>query len=283
MEFIHYVLFYKYIYISINIFCYQYLFINFYLLSLFMTFLSFLFLIFLTFTLLMTVYFFFISGHEEAEMKQYTACLEQEGLQELELAKVCTPASWLMDLVSAGIHKVSGLAPPSPSATSSPVEGQWSPSPSDPTPKKVHHSPTTSVSGAPREEEAPLQEMPLPLGPTEAIAGPSGSSQLPLTLQESLPVPCCIPQLTHPAWSFKSINLKGSSKLYLCKWCKKQTSSWDSMVSHCLQEHIGIHLVCVQCGMSYTDPSTFHLHDRGTITCCSIRLFQFFLSFLTHF
>ena len=60
---------------------------------------------------------------EEAEMKQYAAHLEQEGLQELELTIVGTPASKLVDLVSAGVKGAGGPGPPSPSASSSTVKG----------------------------------------------------------------------------------------------------------------------------------------------------------------
>ena len=111
--------------------------------------------------------------------------------------------------------------------------------------------------------------------PFEAIAGPLGSSELPLMLQGSPPVPCHTPQLTLPAGSFKCMSSKGSGKFYFCEWCEKQTSNQDFMVSHCLQEHLGIFLACPHCGMSYTDPSKFCLHGRGSITCCSIRPFQF--------
>ena len=77
------------------------------------------------------------------------------------------------------------------------------------------------------------------------------------------PIPCNIPQLTLPARSFKWVKLKGPDKIYICEQCKKPTSNVDSMVSQCLQEHLGIHLVCPQCGMSYSDPSKFCLHGRG--------------------
>ena len=90
------------------------------------------------------------------------------------------------------VCKVSGSAPPSPSASSPTVEGQWTPSLSGPAPKRVHHVPTTSTSGALREE-VPSQEMPLPTDPSEAITGPLATSQLPSTLQGSPPVPCHIP------------------------------------------------------------------------------------------
>ena len=49
---------------------------------------------------------------EAAEVKRYTTCLEWEGLQEVELALAGTPASWLVDLVAAGIHRVDKSAPP---------------------------------------------------------------------------------------------------------------------------------------------------------------------------
>ena len=60
---------------------------------------------------------------EAAKMKHYTAHLECEGLQELDLAIVGTPATWIVDLISAGVHEAGRSAPPSPSALSPTVEG----------------------------------------------------------------------------------------------------------------------------------------------------------------
>ena len=140
---------------------------------------------------------------EAAKMKRYAARLEREGLQDLELAMISTPVSQPVDLVSAGVHKAGRLAPPSPSASLPTVEVQQVPSPLGPIPKRSHHAPTASTSGALRKEDVPLQEVPLPMGPSEPIAGPTGSSQLPLELQGSPPVPCHIPQLALPARSSK--------------------------------------------------------------------------------
>ena len=92
-----------------------------------------------------------------------------------------------------------------------------------------------------------------PLGKLSASSGTAGRP----------PIPCGIPQLTLPAGSFKGVNLKYSGKMYICEWCKRQPSNQDSVVSHCLQEHLGICLVCPQCGMSYLDPSKFNPHSRG--------------------
>ena len=52
---------------------------------------------------------------EAAELKCYAACLEQEGIQELEMAMWSTPVSQLVDLMTAGVHDAGESAPPSPS------------------------------------------------------------------------------------------------------------------------------------------------------------------------
>ena len=100
-------------------------------------------------------------------------------------------------------------------------------------------------------------------GPSEAIAGPSGSSQLLAVLQGDLPSPAMSLNLHFLPGSLNQVNLKDSGKIDICEQCKKQTSNQDSMVSHCLQEHLGMCLVCPQCVMSYLDPSKFCLHIRG--------------------
>ena len=134
--------------------------------------------------------------------------------------------------------------------------------PSGPCPKESPLCPTTTTSVALREEEVTSEEVHLPMGSSEAITGPLRSSQLPVALQGP-PICCHIPQLTLFARSFKQVNVKGSCRIYICEWCGKQTFNWDFMVSHCLQEHLRICLVCPHCGMSYSDPLKFHLHGRG--------------------
>ena len=130
-------------------------------------------------------------------------------------------------------------------------------------PKRSYHSPITTMSVALNEEEATSQEEPLPSCSSEAIAGPCRSSMLPMALQRGPLVPLYVPQLEPPAEFFRQVNLKGSHKMYICGQCKKNTSNWDSMVSHCLQEHLGVHLVCPQCEISYSYLSWFCLHGRG--------------------
>ena len=99
-------------------------------------------------------------------------------------------------------------------------------------------------------------------GLTEAIAGPLESSTLPTSLPKGPPVPCHISTLTLPSRAFKHINLKASSKEYACRECDKTSSNQDTMVSHCLQDHLGAHLVCPRCGMNYSDPSNFWCPGR---------------------
>ena len=60
---------------------------------------------------------------EAAELKCYAAHLEQEGLWELELAMAGTPASWLVDLMTAGVHNASESAPLSSGAPFPSMEG----------------------------------------------------------------------------------------------------------------------------------------------------------------
>ena len=67
----------------------------------------------------------------------------QEGLQELELAMLGTPASWLVDLMSAKVHKAGESAPPSSRAPSPNVES-W-------------QAPTATTLVTPKEEGATSQ------------------------------------------------------------------------------------------------------------------------------
>ena len=116
---------------------------------------------------------------------------------------------------------------------------------------------------------------PFPWGPHRPLLAPQEALSFQQCCQRDLPYPTAS-LIACPAGSFKQVNLKGASKMYLCKQCEKQTSSWDSMASHCLQEHLGIHVVCPQCGLSYSDPLKFHLHSRGSIICCFINFLNFF-------
>ena len=168
------------------------------------------------------------------------------------------PVSWLVDLMSVGVHQTSGLAPPSPSPSSSTVKGWWAPSPLG----LIHCAPTTSTSAALREEEATLQPL---LAPWEALSF--------WQHYRKSSSPLLYPSAQCPAKSFKWVNIKCSGKLHLCKWCKKQTSNWDSMVSHCIQEHLEIHLFCPQCGMSWVSLIVSSPWQGGSITSSSFRLF----------
>ena len=144
--------------------------------------------------------------------------------------------------MSAGIHEeASELAPPSSGAPSLSVKGCWAPPSLGPALMIACHAPSPnnvsdpegggdSAGGTP--SHGPLQGHCWLLGKLSASSGTVGGP----------PISCCIPQITLPTRSFKQVNLKGYSKLYICEWCKKQTSNRDSMVSHCPQEHLGIHL-----------------------------------------
>ena len=110
--------------------------------------------------------------------------------------------SQLVDLMDARAHGDElALFPLGPLPHS--VEGKWASSPLDQAPKRAHHAPTTIILLAPKEEEVTLQEVPLPSGHSEAIAGPLGSSMLPMVLQRGPPVPYHVPQLALSARSFK--------------------------------------------------------------------------------
>ena len=80
-----------------------------------------------------------------------------------------------------------------------------------------------TMSASPKEDEMTLQVVPLPSGPAKAIAGPLGSSTLPMELQKELPVPCHIPELVLPAKAFIWVNLEGSGIVYLCEQQKYLT------------------------------------------------------------
>ena len=167
-----------------------------------------------------------------------------------------------MDLVAARVNGADESASPSSGAPSPSMERQQPPSPLEQTPKRVCCTPTATTSVAPKEDDLILKVVSLQSGPSEAMAGCSGSSTLLTGLQKGPPVPCHIPELVLPATAFSHVNLKGSGKMFLCEECTKSTSNQDTMVSHYLQEHLRIPLGCPQCGMSYSDPSKFHHHGR---------------------
>ena len=89
---------------------------------------------------------------------------------------VGTPASHLVDLVSARIHETMGWLLPQGSFLQ--CRGLMGSFPLGPATKRALHAPTTTTSVAPREREVTSQKAPLPMGPSEAIAGPLRSSQL---------------------------------------------------------------------------------------------------------
>ena len=170
---------------------------------------------------------------ELAKLKCYVAHLEREGLQELKLAMVGTPASQSVDLISARVHKAGKLAPPSSGAPSPSVESWQAPSPLGPAPESLMHLHHYNVSGPKGGGGDSTGGVPSheslcghwwPLRKLSASGGTTGGPS----------IPCHIPQIIHPDGSFMWVNLKGCSKMYICEQCEKQTSNQDSMVSHCL-------------------------------------------------
>ena len=85
------------------------------------------------------------------ELKCYAAHLEQEELQELDMALVGIPAQQLVDLTSLGVHGA-GKATLSPSRTPAPTSWkQQAPSGVDLSHQRVYHSPTTMMPASPKE------------------------------------------------------------------------------------------------------------------------------------
>ena len=201
---------------------------------------------------------------EVAELKRYVAHLEWERLQELELAKVGTPASQLADLVSAGVKKAGELAPPSSRAPSNSVEGKWAPSPLGQDQKKAHHTPTITTLVALKEKKATSQEMHLPSGPSEAIAGPLGTSTLLTALQRRPPSPLLHPSASTSYQILQASQLDGLQQ-NVHMWAVQKAYLQLGLNSIPLSSGTsGVCLVYPQCGMSYLDPSKIHLHGRKT-------------------
>ena len=103
--------------------------------------------------------------------------MEAEGGSRIEEIWVNSPTSWLVDIVTAwGPQSCKSTS--TPSGTPSPCSRRWwVPSTAGQSPKRAHHSPTSSASI--------LKAVPLPLGPTEGIAETLGSSTLPMCYLQS--------------------------------------------------------------------------------------------------
>ena len=211
--------------------------------------------------------FSFLAGHEEVEggsgAGKVCSTPGARGTPGAGVALAGTPAGRLVDLMSAEVHGVDELAPPPSGVPSPSAEDWWSPSPWELAKKRAHHAPISTMSVAPKEAGATLQEVLLPSGPSEAIAAPLRSSLLPGAAEgTSGPLP-------YPSTGTSHQVLQGSELPGLCQnvhmWAVgKACLQLDSVVSHCTQEHLGVCQVCPQCGMSYSDPSKFHLQGRGT-------------------
>ena len=123
-----------------------------------------------------------------AEFKCYASCLDWEGLQELELAILGTPASKIVELLSVRVHRACESAPPSAGAPSTSVEGWQAPSHLGQAPKKACYTSTTTTLVAPKEEVTMLG-MHLPTSPSKAIVSPLRTSMFLMALQGDLPSP----------------------------------------------------------------------------------------------
>ena len=109
-----------------------------------------------------------------------------------------TPASQLVDLMAAGVHRNNESVPPSSGAPPLVCRDGGLPLLWSRPQKRVHHPHTATTSVVSKEDKATLQEVPLPSGPSKAIAGYSGSSKLKTALQRGSLIPCRVPQLELP-------------------------------------------------------------------------------------
>ena len=73
---------------------------------------------------------------------------------------VGTPVSWLVDIMSAGVHKAGKSAHLSSGTPFPSMEGQQAPSPFGSALMRAHYSPTNTTSVALMEKEVMMQEAP---------------------------------------------------------------------------------------------------------------------------
>ena len=144
------------------------------------------------------------------------------------------------------------------------------PSPLGQVQKRAHQPPIPTMSVALKEDEPISQGEPLPSGSPEAKADPLGSSILPMGLQKGLSVPCHFPELALTAKAFSCVNLKGSGKMNLCGECTKSTFNQDSMVTHFLQEHLGVIYSASIVEQTIQTPQRSLSMTESVITCCFI-------------
>ena len=119
--------------------------------------------------------------------------------------------------------------------------------------KKVHHTPSATISHPPpqesKEPEAP--------GPAEQ-ALESTSSTAPSVLEGEIPVemqPLCI-------------QLGGIKRVYRyqVEGCREGPStSCATICTHVCKVHLGMGLVCPLCNKSFFNPDTFRHHKKGHI------------------
>ena len=108
------------------------------------------------------------------EIKCYAACLEQEGLQEVEMVLVGTSAYQLVDLITKGVHRTGDTTLSLPLGLWHPLQGsdRLLPSGVDLFLERTCHSPTTMMPLSPKEEEPALQVSPMQMGPLRPLLPP---------------------------------------------------------------------------------------------------------------
>ena len=89
---------------------------------------------------------------------------------------VGTPTNWLEDLMTAGVHEAGRSAPSSGALPS--CGGPVGSLPLGAGPEESPSYPHCHNIGGPKEEEATMQKVTFLTGPSEATAGPSGTSVL---------------------------------------------------------------------------------------------------------
>ena len=165
-------------------------------------------------------------------MEAGAQCLETCGLKKMEVAVAGSEVEGFYGLLRGAVsHSSISSAPPSP--------------------KKVCHSPSTTISCAPSQES---QEPEAP-GPAKQVLESTSSIAPPVLEGEILAnmQPLCI-------------QLVGIKRVYRCQveGCREGPSTSHATICvHVKRAHLGVELVCPLCSKSFFNPDTFRCHKKG--------------------
>ena len=196
--------------------------------------------------------------------------LHADALQQLEVALLGSPASNVVELLSAGLERIQPMQPCPQKYTASPPVSLPVTVPvlgisTDSSPAVEETTKTTEPTDAPVTAPqchhitlVPVTSSVLPLSSTSCSSSSMSTQPSPLASYPVIVIPeLAIPAETYPEW----INQSSQGKDYLCCLHSFHHTNYDCILTH-IRKHLDITIICPGCGKGFQNAASLHKHGK---------------------